>query len=166
MITETLLVLVVVGVVLAAAAYRMRRSFLPPASRAVLDPAVHRLVTAAAHGGAVPIVVREPGCVPVPGGLFLTISPVNTDEPRVYEEDGNLRVYGPPTPATLAAVLLAIRDETGVVPHAHFGWTEDSLADRMLRHLFTGVGETAPVTREVLRRAEPDPHRRPVVHLG
>ncbi|GIG61772.1 hypothetical protein Lfu02_61440 [Longispora fulva] len=163
---ELLVALAAVALVLAVAVYRIRRSFTPPAARAVLDPAVRRLVADAARGGLVRIVVREPGCDTTIDGLFLTVSPVNTDEPRVYEEDGALRVYGPPTPATLAAVLLTIRDETGVVPHAHFAWTEEGLTHRLLRHLFTGTGETAPVTREVLRRAEPDQRHRPVVHLG
>jgi hypothetical protein len=36
----------------------------------------------------------------------------------------------------------------------------------MVRFLFSGEGEVAPVTREVLRESEPDVHRRPIVHAS
>ncbi|MEV6524631.1 hypothetical protein AB0M43_21990 [Longispora sp. NPDC051575] len=154
---ELLLALALAATLLGLAVWRGHRSRTPPAARAVLDPAVRRLVTRAATGGTVRIVVGAPA----PDGLSLTFSPVAADEPRVYAGNGALRVYGPPDAATVAAVLLAIRDETGILPHAHFPGTGHGL----VRRLVTGGG-TAPVTRVVLRRAEPDPRRRPVVHVG
>jgi hypothetical protein len=64
-------------------------------------------------------------------------------------------------PNAFAALLLHIRDTTGRQPHIYLEWTEGNPAANFLRFLFLGVGEVAPVTREVLRRAESDRSRRP-----
>jgi len=69
-------------------------------------------------------------------------------------------------PNALAALLLHVRDETGRQPHIYFEWTEGNPVINFFRFLIGGVGEVAPVTREVVRRAEHDRTRRPHVHAG
>jgi hypothetical protein len=77
-----------------------------------------------------------------------------------------LRATSPAIPNAIAALLLYIRDETGKIPHAYFGWTEGNPIVYLLKFLAFGEGDTAPVTREVLRQSEPDPLRRPRIHVG
>ena len=69
-------------------------------------------------------------------------------------------------PPALAALVLHARDMTGQLPHLYFEWTEGNPVRHFLKYLAFGQGEVAPVTREVLREAEPDKRRRPFVHVG
>ena len=77
-----------------------------------------------------------------------------------------LEVHSTNVPNTIAAVMLHIRDITGLMPHVYFRWTEGDPVANLFKFLITGEGEIAPVTREVLRAAEPDVTRRPWVHVG
>ncbi len=77
-----------------------------------------------------------------------------------------LRCTSPAIPNAIAGLLLNLRDETGCIPHAYFGWTEGNPITYLLKFLAFGEGDTAPVCREVLRQAESDPAVRPRVHVG
>ena len=106
--------------------------------------------------------------------IFLEVLPSDSSD---FEEDlvvhgivkygyRVLQVKSGNVPNTIAAILLEVRDLTGVVPTIYFEWTEGNPISNMFRYLITGVGEVAPVTREVLREAERDVKRRPAVHVS
>ena len=77
-----------------------------------------------------------------------------------------LRCSSPAIPNAIAGLLLNLRDRTDCLPHAYFGWTEGNPIAYLLKFLAFGEGDTAPVTREGLRLAEPNPLWRPRVHVG
>jgi hypothetical protein len=77
-----------------------------------------------------------------------------------------LRTKSSAVPNAIAAFLLHVRDQTGQIPHVYFGWTEGNPFLYVLKFIFFGEGDTAPVTHEILRQAESEQSRRPAVHVG
>jgi len=67
---------------------------------------------------------------------------------------------------SIAALLMHLEQHTGKLPHAYFKWKEGNPVANILRFIFLGEGDTAPLTHEVLRRAIPDPKHRPIVHVS
>ena len=106
--------------------------------------------------------------------LFFEVTPGDASEfsgvlqIRGEKVDGYkvLRAVSPAVPNAIAAFLLFLRDETGKLPHVYFGWSEGNPLSYLMKYIAFGEGDTAPVTHEVLRQAEKDPERRPIVHVG
>ncbi|MHB9863239.1 APC family permease [Streptomyces sp. YIM S03343] len=183
----------IVAIMATSLGSRVRRAFELRAGQVVFDEAATGYVAEAAAHGPLRLIANEPQehstveyrakeysqreHTHIPDGgpvLFLEVfvrdSSDFTADVTVHGDEKHgvrrLRVEGPTVPNTIAAVLLALRERTGEVPHAYFNWTEGAPVSHLIRFLVFGDGEVAPVTREVLRRAEPDVERRPRVHVG
>ncbi len=181
------------AIVVTSLVSRATRSLELRVEKVEFDAAARRILDKAVRSGAVRIIANEPDArdeeeyrekerearednhIPRDSALFfleVTISDASDFETtlRVHGEKRAgyriLRMKSPSIANAIAAVLLYVRDETGVQPHIYFAWTEGNPFKFLVRYLFFGDGDVPPVTREVLRRAEPDPQRRPLVHVG
>jgi hypothetical protein len=186
--------LFILGILVVSIVSRVQRSFQLRATSVALDATAQDFVLADADAyGQVLLVANEPddgsaseykqkisderrdsGIPQRRPVIFLEVYPSDSSN---FEEDlevrgvvkhGNrvLEVRSGNIPNTIATVLLEIRDLTGTVPDIYFEWTEGNPISNMFKYLITGGGEVAPVTREVLRRAEPQRARRPDVHVS
>jgi len=132
----------------------------------------HRYVQKLAHARLAHQLTRAE--VPDNRVLFIEVSVGDSSdfegelEVRGVERHGFrvLAVQGSTVPNAIAAVALQLRTEFGCMPHVYFRWTEGNPLTNLLRFLFFGEGEIAPMTREVLREAELNIARRPWVHVA
>ena len=67
---------------------------------------------------------------------------------------------------SVAALLIELEHRTGKVPHGYFKWREGNPVVNVVKFLFLGEGDVAPLTHEVLRRAIREAGRRPIVHVS
>ena len=186
--------LFIAAIVATSLVSRVRRSLELRQERIELDEAAQRFVEQASKGKQIRIVAhrRRFGDDPeeydrklaeqreynrVPEGEPVLFLEVDVADPSEFEDvlevrgvrvGGHrvLRAESSTVPNAIAALLLYLRDTTGKTPNCYFGWTEGNPIAYVLRFILFGEGDTAPVTHEVLREAEPILERRPVVHVG
>jgi hypothetical protein len=184
--------LFIVGIIGASLVSRVLRSTEVRIEGVTYDDTAGRFVNSAIEQQAVRILASRPNTgtpaeyarklaqakeshhLPSEGVLFLEVTPGDasdfTGRLNVTGVDIGgyriLRTTSPAVPNAIAGLLLDLRDRTGTIPHAYFGWTEGNPIAYLLKFLAFGEGDTAPVAREVLRQAEPDPARRPRIHVG
>jgi hypothetical protein len=158
-----------------------------------LDETATRFVDLASHQNAIRVVTNRPDTGTVEeydskerearathhiprdeGVLLLEVRPGDASEFADHlEVTGHqvgrhrvLRCESAAIPNAIAAFLIHVGERTGKMPHVYFGWTEGNPVTYVLKFIAFGEGDTAPVTREVLRQAIADPKRRPRVHVG
>jgi hypothetical protein len=183
----------IIAIVFTSLVSRVYRSLELRQERIEMDEMAQRFIDEASHKGEIHLVAHRrrtgtekeyaskeeeqrednhiPADVPI---LFLEVDVEDASEfEDVLEVSGVevgdhkvLRAKSSVVPNAIAALLLHLRDTTDKAPHCYFGWTEGNPIVYLFRFLLFGEGDTAPVTHEVLREAEPDAKRRPAVHVG
>ncbi len=184
----------VAAIVVSSLVSRVLRTTELRTERVDLDPVARRMISEAARSGGIHVVAHRPraggelheyarkeaeqrSVNRIPRGGTLLFLEVGVEDPSEFADvlevrgvmvDGHrvLRARSPVVPNAIAAFLLHVRDTTGKRPHCYFGWTEGNPLAYLFRYLLFGEGDTAPVTHEVLREAEPDPAQRPSIHVG
>lgn len=186
--------LFVAGIVLVSVISRVARTTELRADAIELDPTAREWIQEAlAADGQINIVanqrqagddaeyqakeVAQRGTNPVPGKARILFLEIDVVDPSEFSQTLKirgvqvgphrvLRTESPAAPNAIAAVLLALRDATGVRPRCYLEWAEGNPLGHLLRYLLLGRGDTAPVVREIIRQIEPDPVKRPAIYVG
>ncbi len=181
------------AIVVTSLVSRVWRSTELRVSRVHFDATAERLLEEASRNGIIRVIANHPddrssreylakereerAASHIPAGdpiLFLEVSVTDASEfaPTLYvrgeEIEGHrvLRTDSSSISNAIAAILLDMRDRTGKQPHVYFGWIEGNPLKYLARFVLFGEGDIAPLTHEVLRKAEPDARRRPAIHVG
>lgn len=185
--------LFILGIIAVSFVSRFRRSTELRATSVTLDEDALAIVKTAARDSTVRLIAHEPVRLSaeryrhklahaqmashLPSGspvvfIEITIADFSDFAQDIVVEGVNrhgyrvLQASAPSVSTAIAAICIAIRDQTGIMPHIYFRWTEGNPVRNLLRFIFLGQGEIAPLTREVLREAEPVVGKRPWVHVG
>lgn len=184
----------IVAILIVSFASRVNRSFELRSGQITFDETARQIIDGAAETGEIQIVTHDPDVRSlieyrekelqqraeshIPDSDQIVFLEVNVTDSSEFSTDleihgryheGGFRILwvsSAAVPNTIAATLLAIRDWTDLVPNVYFEWSEADPIVNLLRFLFIGQGEVAAVTREVIRRAEPEIALRPIVHVG
>ncbi|MGW7364557.1 amino acid transporter [Streptomyces sp. NPDC054841] len=183
----------IAGIIILSLASRLARAFELRVTGVTLDDMAERFVRDISHRTA-RFIANEPGARDVaeyrdkirqiradndiPPEDDLVFVEVTVGDPSEFEAHLSVRgevlhdryrvltLESSSIPNALAALLLHVRDASGQRPHIYFEWSEGNPFANFLRFFLFGQGEVAPVTREVLREAEPNRANRPRVHVG
>jgi hypothetical protein len=93
---------------------------------------------------------------------------VNEPEMKIVQEGGRyvMKITGAASIAhTLAALGLEMA-KVGRPPEIHFGWTDESPVSGTLGFLLFGEGNVPWMVRDLIRRAEPDISKRPLIIIA
>ncbi|TCO47487.1 amino acid permease [Kribbella antiqua] len=183
----------IVAIILTSLISRATRSLELRATEVRFDAEACRIIEEAAAAGELRIIANEPDARDaaeyqekeaeqrevrnLPEGLPILFLEVTLTDASQFESELDvvgeerhgykvLRVESPSVANAIAALLLKIRDQWHVMPHIYFAWAEGNPFYFLFRYLISGEGDVPPVTREVLRRAEPIRSKRPWVHVG